>query len=157
MLVKRSLKLRRVLSAMKIRAICMITTMRGMERCEKYARQMLNLHWKWQNKTVSAQTSWSAAKLGRCRKKTWLKIFPCGIGCSKIHSVRYLPFNRLARTVLVLVDDVMMPNFTPGTSAPRPGSLLSAKVGGFLIRLLTNKAVLHSSYILLLTSCCMAS
>ena len=25
----------------------------------KYAQQMLNLHW-WQNKTVSAQTSWSA-------------------------------------------------------------------------------------------------
>ena len=40
----------------------------------KYAQQMLNLHW-WQNKTVSAQTSWSAASMLVQNKKR-LKIIP---------------------------------------------------------------------------------
>ena len=42
----------------------------------KYAQQMLNLHW-WQNKTVSAQTSWSAASM-LVQNKKWLKIIPLG-------------------------------------------------------------------------------
>ena len=83
-----------------------------------------------------------------------MKYFPFGCYCLFLGVIAYFwvllhifaqkyvksNINRLARTVLV--DDVMMPNFTPGCSGPRTGGLLwtefPSKAGGFLIRLLTS-------------------